>query len=291
MAEKDAKEAVEEVRKGIDVVVSKKDDDGNVIETKPEGEEKPEGEVKEEKEEVETEEEEVEEKDPEVKEEEIETKEEDDPVKLKRTIERLQKRVGKTVGERKEIERKLQAAEAALLAKPDGEKVLTQKDVEDLAEKKANDKQLQRDFVNACNKIFDDAIKVDKTFKTKVDAMTDDIGPIPPVMVGVLEDLDNPGAVLNHLTEDADLTEKLYVMSPAKMAVELTKISTKLAAKPKKPVKDVSKTPDPVNPLGGKTNASADINLTRKDLSDKDWIEQRNRDIANKRSAGRMNLR
>lgn len=283
------KEAIEEIRKDIKVTSMSKDDDGNAT-TVVEGSD----DVKEEVKEPEQEEEVIEE---EVKEEEVEASEEttEDVEKLKRQIEKLKKRIGKTTAEKTEIKQKLDASEAKLSAKPDSEKVLTEKDVDDLAERKANAKISERDFVNACNKIFDDGVKVTglkaDVFEAKVKEMTDDIGAIPPAMVVALEDLDNPGAVLNMLTEDTDLAEKIYIMPPIKMGVELAKLAGKLAAKPKKPVKEISKAPDPVNPLGGKAKASTEINLNAPNLSDAEWIEKRQKDIEQKRQAGRVNLR
>lgn len=204
--------------------------------------------------------------------------------KLERTIARLQKRLDKETGSKKDLTKELNAAKSALEAKQaDGEIVLTEEEVERRSEEKANRKVAETEFVKACNRIFDDAIKIDKQFKVKVDAMAEDIGPIPSIMIGILDDIDNGAAVLSHLTNNVDEAEDIYKLSPAKMAIELAKISTKVVVKPLK--KDISKVPPPNEPIGGGSVKGAFDPYDTKTNKDKDWIEKRNKQVAEKRAA------
>ena len=99
-------------------------------------------------------------------------------------------------------------------------------------------------------------------------------------MIGILDDLDNGGAILASLADDVDEYERIIGLSPAKAAVELTKlsvkISTKLAPKP------VSKVPKPIEPIGGgNSSTNNDMTITDKDTKNmNDFIRKRNIQIA-----------
>ena len=246
-------------------------EDKEEVETKEEGEEESEVETKEEeKEEVETKDE---------KEEEAEA---EDVEKLKRTITRLQKRLDKETGSKKDLNKELAAARTALEAKQaEGEVILTEEEVERRSEEKAARKVAEKEFVATCNRLFDDAVKIDKQFKNKVDAMAEDIGAIPSMMIGILGDIDNGAAVLSYLTNNVEEAEEIYTKSAPKMAIELAKLSTKLTTK--KPTKELSKVPAPNDPVSGSANPKFDPYNT-KSTDDKDWIEKRNRQVAERRA-------
>lgn len=216
-------------------------------------------------------------------EEEVEVVEAKSIEKLERTIARLQKRLDKETGSKKDLNKELATAKAALEAKQaDGDVVLTEEEVERRSEEKANRKIVEQEFVKACNRIFDGAVKVDKQFKVKVDAMAEDIGAIPSIMIGILDDIDNGAAVLSYLTNNVDEAEDVYKLSPAKMAIELVKISTKIGTpKPKA----ISKVPAPNEPIGGGSTKAAFDPYDTKTNKDKDWIERRNKQVAEKRAA------
>lgn len=187
---------------------------------------------------------------------------------------RVQKKIDKEVGRRKAAEEKVKELEAKLAAVPDADKVLTEADVETRAEAKANQKRVEDQFVADCQKLNTDATKADKDFKKKVDAMADDIGPIPGQMIGILADFDNGGAVLSYLVNNVDEAEEIYELkaNPAKLALKLKDISIKVA-KPKE--RQISKTNDPIEPIGGSSNK---ISAVPKDSDNMDvWMEKRNR--------------
>lgn len=214
-----------------------------------------------------------------------EENEEDKPnvEKLQKTIERLQKRIDKKTGREKELEKELNTAKAQLEAKlKEGEVPLTKETVEAEAEKIANAKLAEKHFEEACDKLNKDAAKIDKNFNKKVWAMAEDIGPIPGHMIGILEELDNGGAVLNYLTDNIDDAEEIYKLTPGRMASRLAKISLKLNEKKKKPI---SKVPEPPEHLGGNGQVTTAFDPTNTKISDKEWIEKRNKQVAERREA------
>lgn len=248
--EKGAEDTVQQVRDKIKVTSNTKDDDGEpeVKEENPDDENKN-AKGDEGKEEEEGKEQEQEKAEEDKEQEEVEAKEED-PAKLKRTIERLQKRIDKGTGKSKELQARLEAAEEKLKGV---DNPLTEKDVELRAKQLADETVTQLEFNRACERLNRAAVKIDKKFNDKVDAMAEDIGPIQGRMIGMLDELDNGGAVLNYLADNVDETEEIYTLTNAKMAVRLTKIANELAEKDKKPAvkpaKEISKVPDPNKPI------------------------------------------
>ena len=212
--------------------------------------------------------------------------------KLQRTIDRLKKRVDKTTAERGETAKKLAAAEAALAAKPDAEKVLTEEEVERRSEAKATQKDLERKFTNDCNRLYEQATKIDKEFKAKVDAMAEDVGLIPGSLIGVLAELDNGGEVLSYLTNNIDVAEEMYALSnrPATLGIKLGKLADKLAEASKKPVKAVSKVPNPLTPPGSNRAPSSTAVITGKESMD-EFVRKRNAQEAQKQEDRRRGLR
>lgn len=286
----DLKERLKLEREKIQVVSSenndesKDDDNEDQLDKDNEGEEK-EGEEKENKEEnKESDEEEKSEKKEEIKEEDEdeEEKEETDPEKLKRTIDRLKKRIGKKTGSEKELKRELDTLKEKLKAlEEEGKPTLTEEDVETRAEKIAAQKQAQKEFDAACNRLADEATKIDKTFTDKVKDLAEEVAPIPGHMIAMLDDTERGGAILNYLCDNPEEYEELLGMSMAKQANRLNKLSEKL--KPVKPRKEISKVPEVKEPVKPSNNSDVVI------LSDKDdmatWIEKRNKQLAQKRGA------
>lgn len=164
---------------------------------------------------------------------------------------KIQRRIDREVGKRKELENRIKELEAKLAAEPDKENALTEEEVEKRAETKANAKQMQREFDQASNRLYDAGVKADKDFPAKIKAMADDIGGIPGHLVGILDDLDNGGEVLVYFTANPDEAEEMYQMNPAKAALKLAKLSAKLETDKKPKPKEISKVPDPVSAIKG----------------------------------------
>lgn len=213
-------------------------------------------------------------------EEEIEDLEEEkDEAKTEKDKARIQKRIDKLTAKNKTLADENASLKAQLAAKPDDEKALTQEDVERLAAQKVT----EREFEQAVNRIADSAAKFDKGFKTKINALAEEIGsPIPGQMIGILDDLPNNGAdVLLYLAkeENQDEAEEIWKLSPAKMALKLSKISDKI-----KPKKQISKVPAPNEALKGR-GTSPDV-LNPKNMDEFVRIRAQQAEAFRKRKMG-----
>lgn len=188
--------------------------------------------------------------------------------KLEKTIERLQKRVGRTTGERDTIRRELADAKAALEAKaPEDGKGLSEEEVERRANEKAKQIVADTEFNKAQQKLIKDATKLDKDFMKKIKEVAEDVAPMPDYMIGMLEDLDNGGAVLSYLANNPDEYEEVLSAGNAiKMTRRLDKISQQVAEAAKPAKKEISKVPAPNEPIKG--NERSPMNLTGKESMD-----------------------
>lgn len=215
-----------------------------------------------------------------------EAAETDDVKKLKKTIERLQRRVDKKTGSEATLRTELKTAKAALEAKQaEGEVVLTDEEVERRANLKADEKVAAKEFTRACNRLLDEAVKVDKKFETKIAALAEDIGEIPSQMIGILDDLDNGGAVLAHLANNDDEAEAIWSLPLAKMTLRLAKLSDKLETEAKAAKKKpISQVPSPNEPIGG-GGVQPKFDAANTKMSTKEWIEKRNKQVADQRAA------
>lgn len=282
--EKEEKTPVQLQREAIDVTVSSKTGDEDETSKPEEVVEGKEEVVEEVKETIDENKEAI--KDSEKTEEEL--KAEKEAANTANEKARIQKRIDKEVAKRKAVEAENADLKRKLAAKPDDEKVLTEDDVERLSEEKANQKAINRQFVNDCNTLADAAGEIDKDFDKKIEVMKEEIGPIPGVLIGVLTDVDNGGEVLAYLVNNLDEMEDINALSPTKMGLKIGKLSDRLAAEKKEKekkgkIKEISKVPEPPNALGGKepTN-NASTTLTGKEEMP-DFIRKRNAQIEQRR--------
>ncbi len=210
--------------------------------------------------------------------------------KAQRKQDRMQRRIDEATRARKEAEAERDRLKAQLEADPD--KKLTEEEVEARAEaiaaKKLADKQIeeiQSKFNEACEKLQKDASKIDKDFDDKIADIAADIGPIPSFMIGVLDDLDNGGEVLAFIANDDELAEKIWNLkkNPAKMTKEIVEISNKLSAAKKKPKKEISRVPDPPEPVKTNRNSNSAI-ITEADTKNMDsYVAKRQAQMLEKR--------
>lgn len=197
--------------------------------------------------------------------------------KAKRKYDRMQARIDEAVAERGKAQTEIARLKAQLEADP--EKKLTPEEIESRADaivaKKLADKDLldlQTKFDAACNKLQKDARKVEgnngKNFDTNVEDMAEQFGPIPSFMIGVLEDFDNGAEVLAHIAADEEIAENIYNLKnrPAKMTKELVLISNKLIEAKKPARRQISKVPDPVDPVSA--NRVVSTTITEADTKD-----------------------
>lgn len=198
---------------------------------------------------------------------------------------------------REEIERKARGLEAALEAvraspgkaadgsevKPaaaskttaDGEEMVPVSKVEQLAAERAAIKQFNDD----CNKIYDNGIAEFDDFKGVVVDTFAALGGIPPHMVEAAMETGVPHKVLYEIAQDPDEAQRLMSMTPARMAVALTKIAAKFetAVGGKK----ASNLPKPIKPIGGQTKGEPDPEK----MSTDEWMKWRDKKLQDKRSA------
>lgn len=203
---------------------------------------------------------------------------------LERKIERLQKRVGKTAGERDEIKKELKAAKTALEAKvADGEQPLTEEEVNRRAKQIADEELTVREFNRAQEKLIEDATKIDKNFMSKVNDLAAEVAPLPQFFIGALNDIENGGAVLNYLTDNHDEYEDLINKpNPMKIMKGLLDISNKLIEASKPKVKKISGAPNP--PKAPKGNSSSPDVLPPKPTENMaDFVRLRNKQVEERR--------
>lgn len=153
--------------------------------------------------------------------------------------------------------------------------------VEAAADRKAAERLAVQEFNKACNAVEAAGSKAfgDKWARAKAElSMLDDHGRIPMDILSVALETENPARVLFVLGNDIEKATELMGMTPIKRAIAMDKIaSSKPAERP------ASKTPPPVEPLGGR--GSRDDRPTDRD-SDEEWNrkeEARERRIAEER--------
>ena len=274
--------ALEAQRKLVNVTgIITKDDDGNVIEKKADDDitkteivedDTTTTEVKE----VEKTTEEI--KTSEEKQEELETQQAEAKTVAEKA--RIQRKIDKEVAKRKTLEDENTELKRKLAEATEGkEGKYDDAEVEKRAETKAQQKQAEREFVDASNRLANAAEKLDKDFIKKIKQVAEDVAPIPGHMIGILDDLDDGAKVLAHLADDVDEYERIINLNPTKAAVELSKIATKINAKPEP--KKLSKVPPPIEPIGGKTSGTNnDLVITDKDVKNmNEFIRKRNLQI------------
>src|ERR1700733_4604096 len=274
--------ALEAQRKLVNVTgIITKDDDGNVIEKKADDDitkteivedDTTTTEVKE----VEKTTEEI--KTSEEKQEELETEKSEAKTVAEKA--RIQRKIDKEVAKRKTLEEENAALKKQIAEANEGkEGKYDEAEVEKRAETKAQQKQAEREFVDASNRLANAAEKLDKDFIKKIKQVAEDVAPIPGHMIGILDDLDDGAKVLAHLADDVDEYERIINLNPTKAAVELSKIANKLSVKPEP--KKLSKVPPPIEPIGGKTSGTNnDLVITDKDVKNmNEFIRKRNLQI------------
>lgn len=205
---------------------------------------------------------------------------------LERKLERLQKRVGKTAGERDQIKKELKEAKTALEARlAEGEQPLTEEEVNRRARELAQQELTQKEFSDAENRLVREATKIDKNFMSKINDLAADVAPIPPFFIGALDDLDNGGEVLNYLSDNADEYEDLIgINKPTKIIKGLVEISNKLIEAKKPKPKPISKVPDPPKGIKG-GNSSPDVLPAKPTENMEEFVRIREKQIAERNKA------
>lgn len=196
--------------------------------------------------------------------------------KSKRQVERMQKRIDTLTAKTRTTEAENAELKKLLDAKKeDGTLTLTEEEVERRAELKAQEKVANRQFEKAVTFLANGANALDKEFNKNIKNVTDEIGLLPPVMIGILEDLESEhtgkkvgSEVLVYLSKNIDDYEDVFGLSEGKMALKLQSIANKITKKAARPV---SRVPAPNSPIGGGRVSTA----LHDSMSDEDWIKRR----------------
>ena len=181
---------------------------------------------------------------------------------------RQQRKWDKLAAEKTAAEKRVQELEARLKEHPvEG---LTEEEVQrraaelaatKLAEQQAKD--AKKKFEDTCDSLESVAIKTDKDFSKKIVEVTSELGPIPAPIIEVLGDLEhgNGGQVLAYLADNIDEAEDLYELrdNPRRLDRALSKISDKLKEAEKKPKRERSNLPAPIEPVGNSRQESTRI--------------------------------
>jgi hypothetical protein len=147
----------------------------------------------------------------------------------------------------------------------------------------ANRRVAVQEFNNKCNAVED---KGSKAFGAKWNTakaqlgILDDEGRIPLDLLSTALETDDPAKVLFELGSDIEKATEFMAMTPLRRAIAMAKI-----ADAKAPVRQQSKAPAPVDPIGGK--GSGDDKPSDRD-SDEEWNrkeEARERKVAEARRA------
>lgn len=210
-----------------------------------------------------------------------------------RKEQRIQRRIDTAVAAQRLAEAEVIKLKEQLAANPD--KKLTEEEVQSKAEIIANEKlaakeleRLQQEFNASCDKLQTAATKIDKEFTPKVVEMTNELGPIPSRLIGILSDLENGPEVLKFLVDDIDEAEKIYDLQkkPEKLAIALIRISDKLVAEAKPKPKEISKVPNPTTPVTGarvKTTMITDADTKPANMDN--YVAKRRQQMEDKRKA------
>jgi len=181
--------------------------------------------------------------------------------KLARKNDRMQRRIDEATAAAKAAKDELAAFKAA-----NPNSTLTEEEVEARAEAKAAErlaaqkvKDLQTEFDNTCERLQKEATKFDKDFYEKTVDIADQFGPIPSFLIGVAADTENGAEVLAHIVADDELAEKIWKLTPAKMAKEFILISNKLIEAKTPPRRQISKVPEPITRVTGSRVVSTTI--------------------------------
>lgn len=169
---------------------------------------------------------------------------------------RIAKEVEKTRKEREA--REALEARLAALEKKESKVELTPAEIKEQAKLEA-EIEVKRQFAeqqyfHATNNLIAEAEKEIPNFNARYDEFKNNVDALPREAIDALLNLENGHTVLNHLMDNPDTAAKIMGMSEKKQTIELAKLSDKLAA-PK--IKALSKTPAPINPLGGTAKSSA----------------------------------
>lgn len=133
-------------------------------------------------------------------------------------------------------------------------------------------------FNQRCNDVYEAGTKAHGDDFAAAVQNLQNVGVMNKDVLDVVLELDNPSDVLLALGADPDKASSLLAMTPAKRAIELTRMSA--SATPKK-ADPVSKAPAPIRPVEGTAKPSTE---PRDDDDDAAWFAKREAQLAARRA-------
>jgi hypothetical protein len=162
--------------------------------------------------------------------------------------------------------------------------------VDALAEHKANQKLAEREAQKQQNQVVTKYADRVESFVEKnpdyFDVAHGDHVRITPEMAEVIQESEVGPQVAYHLGKNPDEALRISKLPPLAQAREIGKIEATFASNAPQ-VKKVSSAPEPIKPVGSRTTApsvSTSDPRSVKQMSDSEWIAQRNAEIAKKYS-------
>lgn len=167
-------------------------------------------------------------------------------------------------------------------ATPPAGKTYTQAELDQLSNQKAVQLVDVNSFNNACNKVYADGVAAHPDFQAKLHMVNTLSGGIMSRdLIEAAMEAGNAEEILYELGSKPDVAQEILALSPAKMAVRLARLAGELKAPPQK---KQSGAPDPITPrVKGET--VTELALDSPELSTKDWMERRNKELRDKQKA------
>lgn len=169
---------------------------------------------------------------------------------------------------RQELEQRLAQYEQKTQYQAPEEQYQPQVDVNTLAEQRAAQLLAEREFIKACNKVYETGAKELENF----DAAVSNLQLVEPTreFLDAVTASDAGHKILHHLGQLGNLAEaeRILKLPPVQMGRELAKLEIKLSQPQAKPV---SKAPAPIKPVG--TGGVNDSGL-RDDLPIDEWMRR-----------------
>lgn len=144
--------------------------------------------------------------------------------------------------------------------------------VKELVRQEAAKLHHEQSFNDSCNKIYATGKSEFSDFDTIVENLQ--LVGMNRDFLEVLTGMDGAHKILHHLGGDFDEAARISSLPPVQMARELARIELKLSSQPKK----VSKAPDPISPLSGKSGSTKRM----EDMTDAEFATYRREQIRNR---------
>jgi hypothetical protein len=184
----------------------------------------------------------------------------------------FQRRIDELVARGNEAQQRAERLEAQIArlqqpqegAQSQGDKPLTQADVDRIATEKAQQIAHQTEFNRACNDIYEQGAKSFEDFDASLSNFRM-LGGLPPALVEAAIETGEPHKVLYELGKNPDEASRIMALSPIRMGAAAARIAAKQA--PAAPAPVVSKAPAPIRPIAG----SGKVELDDSRLSMAEW--------------------